>query len=75
MAFERELCYVGYMQLNKVQLDPISKYFADISKILFASTVIGFFIPNDSAPVTIQMLIAGSFVTAVTLWMSMRFLK
>ena len=41
------------MHLNKIQIEAISKFFADLSKILFASAVVGFFIPESSGRVNI----------------------
>ncbi|MBI3334899.1 MAG: hypothetical protein HY001_00165 [Candidatus Portnoybacteria bacterium] len=47
------------MKLNKGQLDILAKYFGDISKILVASAVIGFFIPPESGPITLPVFIGG----------------
>lgn len=47
------------MNLNKEQVDVLSKYFADISKIIVASTVIGFFIPTGIGLVTFPVFAMG----------------
>ena len=52
------------MQLTRVQVDILSRYFVDLSKILFASTVVGFFIPGASA-VSLQVFLAGSLFAVI----------
>ena len=52
------------MKLSKDQIDILSKYFADLSKILVASTVIGFFAPVGEILITIPVFIGG-FLTAL----------
>lgn len=48
------------MWLNRSQLDTLSKYFSDISKILVASIVIGFFAPVGADLITIPVFVGGS---------------
>lgn len=54
--------------LNKLQLEAVSRFFADLAKILFASAVIGFFIPTASV-VTLPVFIFGG-VLAMSLFIS-----
>jgi hypothetical protein len=56
------------MQLNRTQLELVSKYLSDVSKILVASTVIGFFVPASNAPVTLPIFLLGSFAAGITFW-------
>ena len=55
------------MTLNKEQVDTVSRYFSDISKILFASTVIGFFIPTGAGPITFSIFFTGAAIATGTL--------
>lgn len=63
------------MGLNKNQLDTLSRYIADLSKIIFASTVVGFFIPNITEPVAIPTFIGGILTSASCLAFSLKLLK
>ena len=58
------------MRLNREQIDILSKYLADLSKILFASTVLGFFIPSSIGPITIPVFIFGSSAAVICLFIS-----
>lgn len=51
-------------ELNVRQIEILSGYFADISKILFASTVIGFFVPTGVGPIPLSVFFGG-FVAAI----------
>lgn len=55
------------MRLNKEQIIILSKYFADLSKIIFASAVLGFFLPIGVGPITILQFITGSTAAILTL--------
>lgn len=48
------------MRLNHDQIELIAKTFADIAKILFASAVVGFFIPGSTGAVSIPTFIVGA---------------
>lgn len=50
--------------LNKQQVEAISKFFADLAKILFAATVVGFFIPGFSGNVNILAFAVGALSSA-----------
>ena len=63
------------MKLNKEQIETLSKYFADMSKIIAASSVIGFFIPPANIPVTIQTFIFGFSLAVISLILSIYLLK
>lgn len=51
------------MWLTERRLDILSRYFSDTSKIIFASTVIGFFIPTGG-PIPFPVFIGG-FIAAI----------
>ena len=57
------------------QYNNVSKYLSDISKILFASLVINFFIASDSVHVSIQIFIVGLVGAAATWYLSFRLAK
>ncbi len=48
------------MGLNRDQIQLIAKTLADVAKLLFASSVIGFFIPGSSGTVSISAFAVGS---------------
>ncbi|TSC56560.1 MAG: hypothetical protein Greene071421_135 [Parcubacteria group bacterium Greene0714_21] len=58
------------MILNNQQVDALSKYFSDISKILVASTVIGFFVPTAIGSVPFSVFMVGATVAMGTLVIS-----
>ena len=45
--------------LNETQLISISKYSMDLSRLLFASAIVGFFIPGHSGKVSFATYIVG----------------
>jgi len=51
------------MKLNEGQSDILADYFADASKILFASTVVAFFIPATATPMTLRDFFGGLVAT------------
>jgi len=57
------------MYLNQLQIESISKLLADLAKILFASIIVGFFIPSSSSNVSLIAFISGlvTFVGFFTL--------
>jgi hypothetical protein len=58
------------MTLTKSQLSLLSQYFADLSKILFGSTVVGYFIPGAGL-VTPPVFLSGVIVGVVCLLISL----
>lgn len=50
---------INVMKLAREQVDVLSGYFADISKVIAASTVIGFFLPTSSGQITFQTAAIG----------------
>jgi len=58
------------MRLTKSQITLLSQYFADLSKILFGSTVVGYFIPNTTDLITPSVFLAGIIVGLVCLLIS-----
>lgn len=54
------------LKLTNNQLDAVAKYLADISKLVFAASVLGFFIPIGTQPIGIITFIVGIVVTATT---------
>lgn len=63
------------MQLNQSQLNFLARYFGDLSKILFASIVIGFFVPGEAMLVTTPVFITGSSLAAAFVFISINLLK
>ena len=48
------------MQFTKHQVDKLSSFLIDLAKILFASSVFGFFIPGSSGQVNVIVFIVGA---------------
>ncbi len=48
------------MKFNRDQIELIAKTLADVAKLLFASSVVGFFIPGSSGAVSISAFAVGS---------------
>ncbi|MBI3261320.1 hypothetical protein HYZ64_03065 [Candidatus Berkelbacteria bacterium] len=63
------------MQLSEGQFKILSQYFADISKILVASVVVGFFLPSAAGQISIPVFIVGSVMAFVTLVASINIFK
>jgi len=63
------------VQLNSHQLDLLSKYFADLSKILIASTVIAYFVPTGIGPITISMFLIGAITAGGFIVLSVQLAK
>jgi len=63
------------MILNKEQIDTTSKYFSDISKVLFASIVIGYFIHSESVSVTLPAFVFGSIISVASFLFSIKMLS
>ena len=60
------------MNFTKAQSDAISKYLADISKLVFVATVLVFFIQMGSEPVTTRAFIGGIVITGITAWFGIK---
>lgn len=58
------------MGLSKAQVSILSAYLADISKILFASTVLGFFVPSVAGPISLLTFGVGSAIAVLCLLVS-----
>lgn len=63
------------MQFNRDQVITLSRYFADVSKILFASTVVAFFVPVIGGQVSMPVFIFGLAATLLSLMASLQVLK
>lgn len=63
------------MRLNQHQIEILSKYFADLSKILVASTVIGFFVPTGAGLVALPVFATGLITAVACLVFSVRLLR
>ena len=63
------------MRLTKNQIDILSGYFSDISKILVGSAVIGFFVPSGVGPISIPVFIGGSATAVLCLFISIGLIK
>ncbi len=59
------------MSLTKSQASLLWQYFADLSKILFGSTVVGYVIPNTTDLITPAAFLAGVIVGLVCLLISL----
>jgi hypothetical protein len=46
--------------LNKNQITLVSQTFADLAKLMFASSVVGFFIPGSSGTVSLLTFLIGA---------------
>jgi hypothetical protein len=55
------------MRLNEEKFKLLAKYTADLSKIVFASTVVNFFLVNDSLEVTTPVFVGGLFISLALL--------
>jgi len=62
-------------KLNGEQVESISRFFADVSKLLIASVVIGFFIPNVAGSVDVITFVGGSVLSIVLFTVSVIMLK
>lgn len=62
--------YTGGMTLTKSQMALLSHYFADLSKIIFGSTVVGYFIPGAGL-ITPPVFLSGVIVGVVCLLISL----
>jgi len=64
------LKYNNNMGLNKEQMGILSAYLSDVSKILFASTVLGFFVPSVAGSVSLLTFGVGSAIAVLCLLVS-----
>ena len=62
--------YNNTMGLNKEQIGVLSAYLSDMSKILFASTVLGFFVPSIAGSVSLLTFGVGSAIALLCLLVS-----
>lgn len=60
------------MKLTKNQLDAVAKYLGDISKLVFAAAVLGFFAPIGSQPITLGIFAGGIVATLLSFWYSIK---
>ncbi|OGZ97057.1 MAG: hypothetical protein A3J10_03205 [Candidatus Sungbacteria bacterium RIFCSPLOWO2_02_FULL_54_10] len=58
------------MYLDHQQIETLSKYFGDASKLLVGSVVIGFFIPNEAEPLSLPVFFSGIFAALSFLYIS-----
>lgn len=63
------------MQFSTGQTDTLSKYLADISKILVGSAVVGFFVPSSAGPVSASVFAAGTSIALACLAISIKLAK
>ena len=61
--------------LSDKQLQVLSKYLSDISKIVFGSVVIGFFIHTSESTVSLQLFIFGIVFAIITFGLSLNVIK
>ena len=60
------------MHFSQKQIDIISRYLGDVSKILLASVVIGFFIPGSIGPISVPVFLVGSATAVICLILSVK---
>ena len=58
------------IQLTKNQIEAVSKYLADISKLVFGAMVLGFIVPLGAEPPSAMIFWGGMGVTMATAWYS-----
>ena len=63
------------MNLTETQLKSISKYLVDISKLVFAATVLGFFVPIGDQTVSVTSCLVGIAITGVVFAFSVYLIK
>lgn len=63
------------LKLTKIQLDAISKYLGDISKLVFAAAVLGFFVPIGAQPISIVTFLVGVIITVTAFTFSVYLIK
>ncbi len=63
------------MHFTNSQIGLLSKYLSDLSKILVASVVIGFFVPTGAGPITLPVFLGGTMTAVVCLILSVRLAK
>lgn len=63
------------MNLNREQAYMVSKYLSDLSKIIFATTVLGFLVPTEAIKVTATIFIGGAIATLSTLLLGLKLIK
>lgn len=63
------------MGFNRDQVGLLARYFADLSKILFGSIVIGYFLPSNFGIVNFFTFVSGSGFAAVFVIFSIKLLK
>lgn len=56
------------MKFTKEQSNLLADYLSDLSKVLFASVVVGFFIPTTVGSVSGGIFIAGTLTAAFALF-------
>jgi len=56
--------------MSREQINLLSAYLADLSKILMGSVVVGFFIPASAVAITIPVFLIGATVAIITLLVS-----
>lgn len=62
-------------KLNRSQIESVSKFFADLAKIMVGSAVVGFFIPNFAGNVSTAVFISGTIISAGLFVLSVIILK
>jgi len=61
--------------MTKAELKILSGYFADISKILVGSLVLGFFAPINEGPITLPVFLGGTITAMSCLFFSLKLAK
>lgn len=53
------------LKLTNNQLDVVAKYLGDISKLVFAATMLGFLVPTSNTLLSIQTFLLGLVATVL----------
>lgn len=61
------------IKLSDAQIERISEFFIDLSKLLIASAFVGFFIPGSSGIVNLPTFIIGTTLAIICFVISIKF--
>lgn len=63
------------MLLNSSQKEVLAKYFSDLSKVLFATIIVGFFLPEGMEAVSLPVFAVGLATAVGFIAFSVKLLK
>jgi len=62
-------------KLNRIQVESISNFFADLAKIVVGSAVVGFFVPGFGGDISTPIFISGTIISTGLFVLSVIVLK